>query len=350
MRPFRLFTIVAGSVGLAIAAGTLFQPDPNGAPDPRVANPAPETTSPGPTLAGGVPSLVTVMGRTAPTPDTAPETAPETAATSQVPGSSQPPLVAAVTEFQDEADATPGLPVLATGSGPVPDVAELLAEADACAAWLVVTPEPAAMLDLSLFAPCNAGETVTIAHGPLRLDSAVGPDGRVVMALPALSAVAEVTLTLGDGRVVTDRTDVPDFGMFPRVVVQWDGPQVLDLHAYVGGATWGEPGHVQAGGPVSAVSGFVTALPTRSEAQARIYTFPAGVSPQDGLILLEGEVAVTEASCGRTFEARVQLVRDDAPISRRDIRVDMPACDMPDGFVLLPDLLPESLPGLAALN
>jgi hypothetical protein len=227
---------------------------------------------------------------------------------------------------------------------------DLLAEADACAAWLVVTPEPAAMLDLSLFAPCNAGETVTISHGPLRLDNAVGPDGRLVMALPALSAVAEVTLTLGDGRAVTDMTDVPDFGMFPRVIVQWDGPQVLDLHAYAGGATWGEPGHVQAGGPVSAVSGFVTALPTRSEAQARIYTFPAGISPQDGLILLEGEVAVTEASCGRRFEARVQLVRDDAPVSRRDIRVDMPACDMPDGFVLLPDLLPESLPGLAALN
>lgn len=328
MQPVRLFTIVAGSVGLAIAAGTLFQPDPAAPSDAETAHAMPEEVPTAPTLAGGVPSLGGLIGPSARGPD------PDDKGTEPV------PMIASVTEIETGRPE----PGLVDGSDPV------LAGTTDCAVQVAVTPEPAAMLQISLVAPCDAGESVTIGHGPLTLAGAFGADGRLSMTVPALAAQAEVTVAFLDGRTATQGASVPDFGMFARVIVQWNGPDILDLHAYAGGAGWGEPGHVTAGGPVSAVTGFVTAIATQAETQTRIYTYPAGTAPQHGLILLEAEMAITTQSCGRPFDVRVRMVRDDDPVSLRDIRIDMPSCDMPEGFVLLPDLLPEDLPVVATLN
>jgi hypothetical protein len=343
MNIVRLLTLSAASVGVAIAAGMMFQPDPDQTTAPELAAETTAPTEPAEaeaTLAGGLAgssSLTGMIGRAgrtaaAPGVDTEPAALDEPVA-----------VLANMTEITPEDPSeTAGLTEA--------DMAELLAEASACAIWVVVTPEPAAMLDLSVYAPCDADAPVTISHGPMRLTGTVGPDGLLAMVMPALAPQAEVSVGFADGRSQSDITEVPDFGMFPRVIVQWDGAPVLDLHAYAGGARWGEPGHVTTGGPVSATSGFVSAMGGPGGEQVRVYTYPAGIAPESGLILLEAEVAITEASCGRVLDTTVHLLNDDMPISRREIRVDMPGCDAPGGFVLLPDLLPVSHSATSALN
>lgn len=345
MNLVRLFTLSAASIGLAIAAGTMFQPEPDdGAASAQamVDQPAPEAM------------VVAAGARTPLTGSLASLSGPREAADMDRVAEQDAPLPRPL-----PGDGKDDLPILANLTEIEPDsetslsdseMAELLAEASACAVWVVVTAEPAAMLDLSLYAPCDAGGAVIISHGPMRLSATVGLEGLVAMSLPALSPQAEVSVSFADGRIESDMTDVPDFGMFPRVIVQWDGPAALDLHAYAGGARWGEAGHVQAGGAISAAAGFVSVLSSDDEAQVRIYTFPAGIQPESGLILLEAEVAITADSCGRPLDAQIHLVRDDLPVARHNLRVDMPACDTLGGFVLLPDMIPHTGTEMSAMN
>lgn len=257
------------------------------------------------------------------------------------------------------------LPVFATLTETIPPVDDLpsdapetvatqtvASDAASCTPALTLAVQPAAMLAMRLVAPCDAGEPVAIAHGPLLLSGQIGADGRLEMALPALLPAAEVTVAFVDGRLATARADVPDFAHFQRLVVSWTGPPVLDLHAYAGGAGWGEPGHVRAGQPVSAASGFVLAYGETAEdaPQARVYTFPAGIPANSGQIRVEAEVAVTAQSCGQELHALVHAIRADAPVARRVLDVAMPGCEQPEGFVLIPDLLLEPAPDLAALR
>ena len=109
-------------------------------------------------------------------------------------------------------------------------------------------------------------------------------------------------------------------------------------------------GHARAGGPVSARGGFITALGSDGASQTRVYTYPAGLAPYSAQIAVEAEIAITPASCGRSLQARVHMIRTEAPVGLRGIEVQMPACGTPGGFVLLHDLLPGDPLDFAALN
>lgn len=291
MHPIRLFALVGVSVGTALAAGALFQPEPDvelaGAPAGAAATATASTTGQG--------SLISLE---------------------RIVGSGR-----AATEA-------------------------------ACEPELQVAAGPAAMLSVQVSAPCEAGKTVSLVHGPLRLSQPLGQDGQLTMNLPALAEDARVTVTLADGRSVTDATAVPELAAFTRLVIGWSGGGALDLNAYRGNAGWGEDGHVRIGGPISAQAGFVIGLGASEREQARVYTYPAGTSPHDGTIAVEAEIAIDPAICGRSFEARVHMIRPELPVAARMIRVQMPACGMSGGFVLLHDLLPENPVELdfAALN
>lgn len=329
MKPLRIVTLVVSSVGAALAAGWMFQPEPGAggaAPQVAMAGTAP--------VSAGLTELSVTQ--------TALLSGEERAVEEPV---SETVSLATLTELPDVA-AAPEPPAVEEIAAGIPDE---------CVAWLVVTPEPAAMLDMSLYAPCNSGETVAIAHGPLRMTGMLDANGQMQMILPAMAPEAELTVTFAAGETVADMAEVPDFGQFARVVLQWAGAPVVDLHAYANGAGWGEPGHVHEGSPMLASAGFVSPVAGTGpdEGRALVYTFPAGKAPHDGTIQLEAEIAVTPESCGRSFAAEAHLIEPDVPIARRAVRVEMPACDGMGGFVLLPPFLPEpgrQIPDLAALR
>lgn len=312
MSLYRILATVGLSLGAAISAGIYAAPErPEAALRPA---PGPATAS-----LGASTSLI----------PSAPSSAAE-------PGAS-------IAAFLPE-PAPAGLDPAPTGPQPL-DTAGLSATDAApadCAIDAQLSALPAAMLSLVLHAPCDAGEPVAIGQGALLLAQPLGPDGRLELALPALRADAGVTLAMADGRTVQLTARVPDFDLYQRVVVGWTGPAVLDLHAFAGGAGWNEPGHVRAGGPVSAVTGFVQAFGDADPGgqQTRIYTYPVGIGAASGHVAIEANLAVTAETCGRPFVARVTAILGAAATRQRQIEVAMPDCGGPVGFIAIPDLLP----------
>lgn len=240
-------------------------------------------------------------------------------------------------------------PVDATADeGPVqPLDPELEAELNACAVWLVVTAAQDAMLDASVYAPCDQGAQVSISHAGLTFDTHLGADGQLMTQIPALVEDATVTLTFADGRTASDSTSVSDLANVERVVLGWQGPVALALHAYEFGAHFGDTGHVHAGHPLAPGidgHGFLTVLgdPSIEHAHlAQVYSYPRGESPRTGEVALEIEVPVTDASCGQTLTANSLELHGGAPGQVRAISLDMPACDGAGGYVVLPGVLPE---------
>lgn len=236
-------------------------------------------------------------------------------------------------------------------TAPAPDAqaqpldAQLQAELNACAVWLVVTPAADAILETSVYAPCDRGATVTMEHAGLTFDARIGDDGQMMLHVPALTETASISLTFADGRTQTDTTLVPDLAGIERVALHWQGPVAMQLHAYEFGAQYGEPGHVHAGNPVRAMDGgFVTLLGDATIPAAhlaQVYSYPRGTEPRTGQVTLEIEVPVTDASCGKPLDAGAIEVHGTATAQIRQIRLEMPECDGNGGFVVLPGVLPE---------
>jgi hypothetical protein len=203
------------------------------------------------------------------------------------------------------------------------------------------------MLDMSVYAPCDQGEEVTVTHAGLTFDARVGADGQLMGMVPALSEDATVSIAFADGRMQSDTTFVPDLAAHERVALQWQGPATLMLHAYEFGAHYGDPGHLHAGHPLApgvTNHGFITVLGDPEIAdghRAQVYSYPTSASQRRGSVTLEIEAPVTDASCGQPLNAQAIELRDGATVDQRTIHVEMPSCDGQGGYVVLPGVLPD---------
>ncbi len=345
MNRVRIVAVTAVALGAAVVAGTHFQSAEQAAPAPVPMAQAP--------LAPEAPSLATLA------PAAAPQPAASLVSASILPQPEAPIAGASILSGVDVPRAELPLP----GPDPVaerlaqvdpaPTTAaepldpELQAELNACAVWLVVTPAADAMLETSIYAPCDAGEQVTLSHAGLTFGARIGADGQMMMLVPALTEQASVTLAFADGREQSDSTLVPDLAGIERVALFWQGPATLALHAYEFGAQYGDPGHIHPGSPLpmtGAEHGFVTMLgdPALQGSQlAQIYSFPRGTSSLRGQVSLEIEIPVTDASCGVPLQVGAIEVHGIASAQARQIRLDMPECDGNGGYLVLPGILPE---------
>lgn len=363
MNRVRIVSLIAATLGVAVGAGTLFQQETmRQEATPRTASVQADTSLVG--LAATEP--VTVV-------DAEPEAEPATAAAAEpvtrsvagqvatasvLPGMIttvdpladhtrdalalvvDPALARAATEAEAEPAPQAGLATLATDPALIED---LLAEVDACAVWLVVTPESNAMLDMSLFAPCDGGEKVEINHAGLRFDARIGGDGQLALTLPALMSQAELTVAFDDGRTSRDAVEVADASLYDRVAIQWQGPAVLGLNAYEFGADFGSDNHIHAANPAApgdASRGFLISLGEETSL-AQVYSFPSGLSARAGAVALELEVAVTDESCGQPLHVETMEILARAEAVPREIQLEMPGCDGQGGFLVLKNLLPE---------
>jgi len=219
---------------------------------------------------------------------------------------------------------------------------DLLAEVDACAVWLVVTPEVGAMMDMSLFAPCDGGALVQISHAGLNFDARMDGDGQLALRVPALAHQAELTVRFDDGRSASDATELPDAGLYDRVAIQWQGGAVLGLNAYEFGADFGSDNHIHPANPAApgdVARGFLTEL--GETARVQVYSYPTGLSARTGQVALELEVGVTGESCERLLGVDTLEALAGADPVWREIQLEMPACDGQGGFLVLKNLLPE---------
>lgn len=263
--------------------------------------------------------------------------------------------------------ATPAQPV--EPAAPVPDVANLpapepaplplpeseeaepaLAEAaETCLPTLDLTPEPDAMIGITLLAPCNPDDRIVLSHEGLAVTVQSTATGSVFTSLPALSTLGEVTARLADGTELSASLIVPEAAKVARFVVQWQGDDRLSLNAYADGAGFGDPGHhppvpladLPLGTPVT---GQVVRLGTEAVTLplvADVFTFAGNDGPA-----LTIEAEVTDKTCNRELLGETIESRDGLAVAQ-DLTLAMPDCTAVGEFLVL-NITPADLTLAAA--
>jgi hypothetical protein len=210
-----------------------------------------------------------------------------------------------------------------------------------CESQFTATAAPDAMVRLALSDPCLAGRNVTFHHNGMMFSHQVGPSGSATVTAPALAERAIYIVSFGDGNGAVAQAHVPDLPTHQRVVLQWQGDDGLQLHAFEDGAAYGEPGHLWAGsGDRAAPRNDGGTFHHFGDGtgpdglRADVYTFPGGNA--DVVINIEAEV--TGANCGHEVSAQVlQLASGDA-LKSHDLSMAMPGCDAKGDFLVLKNL------------
>ncbi|OZB16662.1 MAG: hypothetical protein B7X55_07570 [Rhodobacterales bacterium 34-62-10] len=219
-----------------------------------------------------------------------------------------------------------------------------------CHATLVARPMAAAMVDLTLSAPCEAGARVTLHHNGMMITEEMDEAGVLAVQLPALSQTAVYMAAFDSGLTAMAKTEITSLDIYDRVVVQWQGPGEMQIHALEFGANYGDAGHVCSQAPrdmeqaALGKGGFMTehgrAMPDQ-DLRAQVYTFPSGTSAQSGDIVLSVETEVTAQTCGRLMEGQALQIMGGGALSVKDLTIDIPGCDATGGFLVLKNLLQD---------
>ena len=198
---------------------------------------------------------------------------------------------------------------------------------------------------LSVEAPCNRNERVTIHHTGMMFTRTTDSDGRLTATVPALSETAIFVVEFDNGKGAVATAEVPSLADYDRVVLQWTGNGGFQMHAREFGAEYGSQGHVWSGsGRASARGAVVTRLGdanTLSPSLAEIYTFPVANAPQSGTINLTIEAEVTQRNCGRDIAAQSIEMRQDRSLRTQDLVLSMPGCSAVGDFLVLNNLVDD---------
>jgi hypothetical protein len=221
--------------------------------------------------------------------------------------------------------------------------------ATSCDITATARPIAAAMVNLTMDAPCMKKERLSVHHNGMIFSATTDDMGRVDLDVPALArqAVFILAFTNGDGAVA--QTVVEELSDYDRVVLQWKGETGFQIHAREFGAEYGSEGHVWAGAPrdmVTAVTGeggFLTVLGAEEVSDglmAEVYTFPRA-APRNGSIYLSVEAEVDRQNCGLEIEAQSLEVSAGGPIKSQDLSLAVPECDAVGSFLVLNNLLQD---------
>ncbi len=241
-----------------------------------------------------------------------------------------------------------GLPASASlsggGMGLIPDLKGITSvtaasdrtDADVCAPSLSLSPAEGAMIDLTLFAPCDPGERIVVRHSGLSFTTQTGLDGRLALRLPALESAALVAVYFEGSAVALASVDVPDMADVARFVFQAAYPVEFELRAEEGGTFYAGNG----GGVGQSVSGRIMTLGSASVAQpilAQVYTY----SGKDlASARLSVEVRINAKTCSRSFVAETQLSQGGSATTAT-VPIAIPLCGTSGDILVLKNLVPD---------
>ncbi len=231
-----------------------------------------------------------------------------------------------------------GLPPTATIAPAEPEVA-------GCAIDVQGSVKAGALMELSITAPCNSGESVAFEHAGLKFSEQLGPDGSLIVEVPAMTASARVALHFADGADKDVELNVPDFEAFDRIAVIWQGATGLQLHALEGGAGYDEAGHIWADTPgtpdaaIKETGGFISVLgSTASGFAADVYTYPAGLMRQGIEPEVSIEAQVMEHTCGGEIEGWILRTNPGRAPNVEPLKIMVPGCEAVGEFLVLRNL------------
>jgi hypothetical protein len=223
----------------------------------------------------------------------------------------------------------------------------------ACDATLDLLVEQNAMIGITLIAPCNPNQRVVLRHGGLAVTGQTTSTGALFTALPALESAGTVEASFADGTNIKGEISVPELAALRRFGVQWQSDDAFQVHAFEGGAGYGDACHVSAVDPhrpipgLAARGGFLSLLgdaTTTNPLLAEIYTFPANPGADTEVVV---EAAVTDATCGRELLAET-LTSTGGSVFVTDLTLAMPDCDAVGDYMVLKNLVLEL--NMAAAN
>lgn len=219
-----------------------------------------------------------------------------------------------------------------------------------CDTMMSVVPTDLAMVDLTLQNACRPDARVAIHHQGMMFNATTDADGALSMTVPALSVEAFYIAAFDDGEGAVAITGVPTLADYDRAVLQWQGEDVVQLHALENGAFYGEEGHIWSGASadmtraLNGEGGFLTQLGEGAGAlplKAQVYTYPSGMMNLDGTVVLNVEVEITEENCGRTVQAQSIQVLEDADPTAVDLTMTLPGCDAVGEFLVLKNMFED---------
>ncbi len=213
--------------------------------------------------------------------------------------------------------------------------------APSCPIDLYLLARPQAMIELTLSAPCHAGERVVLRHAGLAITARLGADGSLATALPALVSAAQVEVMFANTGKATGAIDVPGALAIRRFGVQWQGGEVFTVHGLENGADFGQAGDVspvnlarQGGGSLVVLGDNSVELPL----MAQVYTFPP-VDVYSSEVVVEAQV--TDANCGQDVLAET-IASSANGVEITDLTLTMPTCLGIGDFLVLKNLVPET--------
>ena len=219
-----------------------------------------------------------------------------------------------------------------------------------CAVEAQARPKAAAMVQLSMTAPCLPNERLTIHHNGMIFTQTTSAEGNVDITVPALAKDAVFILAFSSGDGAVAQATVEDLEDFDRVVVQWKGDMGFQIHAREYGAAYGSGGHVWSGAPrdltaaITGTGGYMTLNGDTNAAEpllAEVYTFPKTGMTEVGQVALSVEAEVTEANCGTEIEAQSLEIGQNGKIKSQDLTLAVPDCDALGNFLVLNNLLQD---------
>lgn len=216
---------------------------------------------------------------------------------------------------------------------PLPQVAAL----PDCQIDLALDAEPAAMIGVTLLAPCNANERVVLRHAGLAVTAKLGADGRLLLSMPALVTAARVEVMFANGETIDGALELPEAAALRRFGIQWQGPEAFVVNGFENGADFGEPGHVspaQLGRPEAGQLVLLGDSTVDLPLLAQIYTFPAARGQSAEVII---EAAVTEATCGRELLGET-IASGANQVKITELTLAMPECSGIGDFLVLKNL------------
>ncbi len=243
-------------------------------------------------------------------------------------------------------------PDVATDAGPGRDVASANtapAPTD-CAPAVQARTTDAAMVALSVSAPCNIDSRGTLHHHGMMFTFLTDEEGTAELVVPALVETAVFIAEIAGGESALTMIEVPDVALYDRAVLQWQGEAGLELHAREFGAGYGEAGHVWQAAARGAASGdagsagFLVRLGDAAAEQALmadVYTFPRGMAAQEGTVVLTAEIEITAANCGRDIAAQSLQIGADSERTALDLTLTLPGCDATGDFLVLQNMFED---------
>lgn len=251
--------------------------------------------------------------------------------------------------------ALPDTQITLSAAGPDTGMATTLPQEEAqdrfnCDLAMRADTVAGAMVELTLSAPCNASERVTIHHQGLMFTEVMQPDGTLKLTVPALNERAMFIASFASGAGTTAATEVGALPFYDRVVLQWKGKAGLQLHAREFNADYFTEGHIWAaasgdlGRAARGEGGFMTRLGQENTPEALVaetYSFPTGTAKQSGAVQLTVEAEVTAMNCADTVAAQTLELHADGQLRVRDLALEIPGCDSTGDFLVLKNLVQD---------